>query len=117
MAMTGEDLDIFVDPTLPVAAARQQIAVSLGKREDMVKLVASDGRGLADTDVLSTLGLSELGVVKKDLPLCPLKSNFAVSERSKANAIKRLTRELRDFVQITGPEFAADIADNAAEDP
>jgi len=118
MAMTGEALDIAVDPTLPVAAARQQIASSLGKREDMVKLVTSDGRELADTDVLSTLGLLELRVVMvtQDLPLRPLESNDAVSEADKATAISRLTKELWDFVRATAPEFAADVADDAAED-
>jgi len=118
MAMTGEALDIAVDPTLTVAAARQQIAAALGKCDDTVKLVASDGRELADSDFLSTLGLSELGVVKKHLTLCPLESNFPVTPSDKAKAISRLTKELRGFVQMTdGLEFTADIADDAAEDP
>jgi len=118
MAMTGEALDIAVDPTLPVAAARQQIAAALGKCDDTVKLVASDGQELADSDVLSTLGLSELGVVKKHLTLCPLESNLPVTPSQKAYAISRLTKEFRGFVQMTeGLEFTADIADDAAEDP
>jgi len=117
MALTGEALDIAVDPTLPVAAARQQIAASLGRCDDTVKLVASDGQKLTDSDVLSALGLSELGVVTKDLPLCPLESNFPVRPSDKARTIRRLTKELQDFVWQTGPEFAAEIADDTAEDP